>query len=186
MILESHISQWAKTIDLRVKGQVGFKKDFRTIDNLFIFRTLTEQAKFQKKKLYTCFVDLKKAFHTVPRDLLWQVLEGLGISGRILECLRSMYHQDQAYLHHPEEGLTPTFLYRIGVKQGCPFSPLLFGLFIGGLEKRLNALEGDAPLMLGQLAIHLLLYADGLTFMSHIPARLQKQLDVLQAFCCER
>jgi len=38
------------------------------------------------------------------RDLLWQVLEGLGISGRILECLRSMYHQDQACLHHPEEG----------------------------------------------------------------------------------
>ncbi len=119
---------------------------------LFILRTLTKQARFQKKKLYTCFVDLKKAFDTVPRDLLWQVLEGLGISGRILECLRSMCHQEQACLHHPEEGLTPTFLCRIGVKQGCPLSPLLFGLFIDGLEKRLNALEGDAPPMLGPLA----------------------------------
>jgi hypothetical protein len=110
---------------------------------------LTEQAKFQKKELYTCFVDFKKAFDTIPRDLLWQVLEGLGISGHILECLRSMYRQDQACLHHPEEGLTPTFLCRIGVKQGCPLIPLLFGLFIVGLEKRLNALEGDAPPMLG-------------------------------------
>jgi hypothetical protein len=91
MILESRISQWAETNDLRAKGQVGFRKDFKTTDNLFILRTLTEQAKFQKKKLYTCFVDFKKAFDTVPRDLLWQVLEGLGISGRILECLRSMY-----------------------------------------------------------------------------------------------
>jgi len=71
MILESRISQWAKTNDLRAKGQVGFRKDFRTIDNLFILRTLTEQARFQKKKLYTCFVDLKKAFDTVLRDLLW-------------------------------------------------------------------------------------------------------------------
>jgi len=104
--------------------------------------------------------------------LLWQVLEGLGISGRILECLRSMYRQDQACLHHPEEGLTPTFLCRIGVKQGCPFSPLLFGLFIDGLEKRLNALEGDAPPMLGQLAVRLLLYADDLALMSHTPAGL--------------
>jgi len=85
-------------------------------------------------------------------------------------------------LHHPEEGLTPTFLYRIGVKQGCPLSPLLFGLFIDGLEKRLNALEGDAPPMLGQLAVRLLLYANDLALMSHTLAGLQKQLDVCNFF----
>jgi len=185
MILESRISQWAETNDLRAKGHTGFKKDFKTTDNLFILHTLTEQARFQKKKIYTCFVDLKKTFDTIPRDLLWQVLEGLGISGRILECLCFMYHQDQAYLLHPEEGLTPTFFCRIRVKQGCPLSPLLFGLFIDGLEKRLNALEGDTPPILGQLDVRLLLYADDLALMSHTPVRLQKQLDVLQAFCCE-
>jgi hypothetical protein len=186
MILESRISQWAETNDLCAKGQASLRKDFRTIDNLVILHTLTEQARFQKKKLYTCFVDFKKAFNTIPRDLLWQVLQGLGISGRILECLRSMYRQDQARLHHPEEGLTPTFLCRIGVKQGCPFSPLLFGLFTDGLEKRLNVLEGDTPPMLGQLAIRLFLYVDDLALMSHTPVGLQKQLDVLQAFCYER
>ncbi len=108
------------------------------------------------------------------------------MSGRILECLRSMYRQDQACLHHLEEGLTPTFLCRIRVKQGCPLSPLMFGLFIDGLEKRLNALEGDAPPMLGQLAVRLLLYADDLALMSYTPVGLQKQLDVLQTFCYER
>jgi len=120
MILESRFSQWAETNDLHAKGQAGFRKDFKIIDNLFILHTLTEQAKFQKKKLYICFMDFKKAFDTVLRDLLWQVLEGGGISGRILECLHSMYRQYQACLHHPEEGLTPTFLCRIEVKQGCP------------------------------------------------------------------
>ncbi len=72
------------------------------------------------------------------------------------------------------------------MKQGCPLSPLLFGLFINGLKKQLNALEGDAPPMLGQLVVRLLLYADDLALMSHTPVGLQKQLDVLQAFCCER
>jgi hypothetical protein len=131
-------------------------------------------------------VDLKKTFDTVLRDLLWQVLEGLGISGQILKCLRSMCRQNQACLHHLEEGLTPTFFCRIGVKQGCPLNSLQFGLFIDGLEKWLNVLEGDVPPMLGQLAVRLLLYVDDLALMSHIFARLQKQLDVLQAFCCER
>ncbi len=32
----------------------------------------------------------------------------------------------------------------------------------------------------------MLLYADDLVLMSHTPPRLQKQLDVLQAFCYER
>jgi hypothetical protein len=172
MIFESRISQWAETNDLRAKGEAGFRKDFRTTDNLFIFRTFSEQASFQKKKLYTYFVDFKKTFNTVPRDLLWQVLEGLGISGQILECLRSIYHQDQACLHYPEERLTPTFLCPMEVKQGTPLSPLLFGLFIDGLEKWLNALEGDAPPMLGQLAVRLLLYADDLALMSHTLAGL--------------
>jgi len=97
-----------------------------------------------------------------------------------------MYRQDQACLHHPEEGLTPTFLCRIEMKQRCPLNPLLFGLFINGLEKRLNALEGDTPPMLGQLVVCLLLYVDDLILMSHTPTRLQKQLDVLQTFCYER
>jgi hypothetical protein len=47
-------------------------------------------------------------------------------------------------------------------------------------------MEGDAPPMLGQLVVCLLLYEDDLALMSHIPAGLQKQLDVLQTFCCER
>jgi hypothetical protein len=179
MIFESRISQWAETNDLWAKGQAGFRKDFKTTYDLFILCTLTEQARFQKKKLYTCFVDFKKAFDTIPKDLLWQVLEGFSISGRILECLRSMYRQDQACLHHPEEGLAPTFPCRIGVKQGCPLNPLLFGLFIDGLEKRLNALEGDTPPMLGHLVVCLLLYVDDFVLMSHTPAGLQKQLDVL-------
>jgi hypothetical protein len=46
MILESRIIQWAETNDLQAKGQAGFRKDFRTIDNLFILRTFIEQAKF--------------------------------------------------------------------------------------------------------------------------------------------
>jgi len=71
MILKSRITQWAKTNDLRAKGQAGFRKDFKTTYNLFILRILTKQARFQKKKLYTCFVDFKKAFDIVPRDLLW-------------------------------------------------------------------------------------------------------------------
>ena len=99
MILEDRLRRWAEANGLRAQGQAGFRKDHRTTDNLFILRTLIEQNMLAKNKLYCCFVDFRKAFDTVSRDLLWQVLAGLGISGRILDCLQSMYQQDKACLH---------------------------------------------------------------------------------------
>jgi hypothetical protein len=53
--------------------------------------TLIEQNIHKHKKVYCCFMDFRKAFDTVPRDLLWQVLAEMGIVGRFMQCLQSMY-----------------------------------------------------------------------------------------------
>ena len=70
MVLESRATAWAENRRCRAKGQAGFRKDFRTTDQLFIIRTILQQAKHSKRKLYCCFVDFKKAFDLVPRELL--------------------------------------------------------------------------------------------------------------------
>ncbi len=36
MIFDKRLSEWAKQHGLRAKGQVGFRKDYRTTDQLFI------------------------------------------------------------------------------------------------------------------------------------------------------
>jgi len=61
MILDKKLSEWAKQHGLRAKGQVGFHKDYHTIKQLFILRTLIEQSKAKNKPFYCCFVDFKKA-----------------------------------------------------------------------------------------------------------------------------
>jgi len=137
------------------------------------------------KNLYTCFVDFRKTFDTVPREKLWRVLEGIGVGWRFLACLRSMYSQDQACVSHPTEGFSNTFPYTIGVKRGCPLSPLLFGLYIDALESRIIVLAGDDSLDLAGTAVKLLPYADDLVLMSKSLRGLQKQLDELIAFCKE-
>jgi hypothetical protein len=72
------------------------------------------------------------------------------------------------------------------VKQGCPQSPLLFGLYIDALELRIVALAGDDSPKLAGTAVKLLLYVDDLVLMSKSLRGLQKQLDELSAFCKER
>jgi len=84
MILDKRLSEWVEQHGLCAKGQTGFRKDYRTTDQLFILRTLIEHSKAKNKPFYYCFVDLKKAFDTVPREALWQVLAGLGVKGRFL------------------------------------------------------------------------------------------------------
>ena len=64
-----------------LKGQAGFRKDFRATNNIFILRALIDKQKQTRKqgkcgKLHCCFVDFRKAFDTVPRAVLWQVLAG--------------------------------------------------------------------------------------------------------------
>jgi hypothetical protein len=91
MILEARLSSWAKKRGLRARGQAGFKKDFRTTDDLYILRTIIEQNIHKRKTVYCYFVNFRKAFDTMPRDLLWQVLAEVGIVGRFMQCLQSMY-----------------------------------------------------------------------------------------------
>jgi hypothetical protein len=97
-----------------------------------------------------------------------------------------MYSQDSVRVMHPTEGLLAWFSCGIGVKQGCPLSPLLFGLYLDGLEKHLDALDGDSPPQLADIVVKLLLYADDLALMSETPQRLQKQINVLSEFYVER
>jgi hypothetical protein len=114
-------------------------------------------------------VDFRKAFNTVPCDLLWQVLVEMGIVGCFMQCLQNMYSQDNVRVMHPIEGLLARFSCGIGVKQGCPLSPLLFGLYLDRLEKHLNAFDGDSPPQLANIVVKLLLYADDLALMSETP-----------------
>ncbi len=62
MIFDKRLNEWAKQHGFRAKGQIGFHKDYHTIDQLFILRTLIEQSKAKKKPFYCYSVDFKKTF----------------------------------------------------------------------------------------------------------------------------
>ena len=77
----SCLTKWAEATDLRVTRQAGFRQDHRCSDHLLVLRTVIEQKPIVKAPLYTCFVDFKKAYDTVPRDMLWTKLQRIGVHG---------------------------------------------------------------------------------------------------------
>lgn len=51
MVLEARMSKWAEDSELRAQGQAGFRKDYRTTDNVFILQTLIADTRKAKKTL---------------------------------------------------------------------------------------------------------------------------------------
>ena len=102
-----------------------------------------------------------------------------------MDNIKSLYAHDSAAVRS-SQGLSAIFRCLMGVKQGCPLSPTLFGLYVDGLEKHLlETTDIDAPTLRGVL-VPLLLYADDLILVSTSVAGLQKQLDALASFCDQR
>ena len=146
MGLEARVTAWAEHRKCRAQGQAVFRKDFCTTDQIFIIRTLVQQARHAKRKLHCCFVDFKKAFDLVPRDCLWKVLKQRGMAGRVLSSLQSMYTQDGSCIL-TSEGATEMFECSIGVKQGCPASPQAAKRAMFGLLRQCQRLHIHDPIV---------------------------------------
>jgi len=72
----------------------------------------------------------------------------------------------------------------IGVKQGCPLSPTLFGIYIDELKAFLREhIQDSDGCYLHQVLIYILLFADDIVLLSSSPEGLQRQLDALALFC---
>ena len=72
----------------------------------------------------------------------------------------------------------------IGVKQWCPLSPTLFGLYIEKLEVWLSRTNGESVHLAGYV-VKLLLYVDDIILISKITHGLRKHLKALEHFCQE-
>ena len=182
LVLNARLVIWSEEEGKRQPAQTGFRPGLNTSFNIFVLRHFIDEARAKKRKLFTCFVDFRKAYDTVPRDLIWKRLSELGVRGKMLLALKAMYANTQFTIKHNGQ-LGQPFQCNVGVRQGCPLSPLLFGIFI---EQFADMVHREAP-ELGPLLIDgrvpLLFYADDLVLMADSAEKLQQLLDLLASFC---
>ncbi|TWW54874.1 hypothetical protein D4764_0244430, partial [Takifugu flavidus] len=101
--------------------QCGFRPGPGTVDQLYTLRRVLEGAWEFAQPVHMCFVDLEKAFDHVPQGVLYGVLREYGVSGLLIRAVRSLYDRCQSLIRKSN-----SFLVRVGVRQGCPLSPILF------------------------------------------------------------
>ena len=180
IILLNRLMKYIKQKHLISPNQIGFMKGCGTPDHIFLLQTIIEKVvKKGKKRLYAAFIDFKKAYDTVNRDLLLQRLKTLGINGIFLRNIAAMYTKTE-YSIKLNTGHSPNIRSNLGLKQGCPLSPMLFNIYIDDIKEVFD--ESCCPIYFQNEKIYHFLYADDLVLISESSEGLQKSLDKVYQF----
>jgi hypothetical protein len=182
-LMHRRLDDRLEQLGLRAKTQCGFRKGHGTLDALFTLTHAINMARHNKKRLYVVFVDFKKAFDTVRRDVMIARCQQLGVHGQFLDTLVLLYDkvQQQVCIGGDVGRLFNTY---VGTKQGSELSPLLFGMFIDILHELIQMQVPGAGPMLEQLRVPDISYADDVSLIAyddHVQA--QHLLDCLSIFC---
>ena len=161
--------------------QFGFRTDHRTTDSVFVLKSVLSHYKAMgNKPVYSCFIDLSKAFDSINRTDLLYKLGKYGIQGNILQVIQSMY-SDISYSIKSNGKYSTPFKSSLGVKQGCNLGPLLFNLFINDIHDSFDS--ACKPVKMDQQTFNTIAFADDIVVLSETPEGLQNSLDNIQAYC---
>ena len=117
-ILNHRLSSWLENNNILCDEQNGFRRGRSCEEHIHLLYTVLNDRKISKKSSYVCFVDTRKAFDTVEHNLLWYKLQRIGVRGKFLTAIQSLYNEVKCTVCVNND-LTPWFNVEAGVKQGC-------------------------------------------------------------------
>ena len=94
-----------------------------------VIRTLCEKYREGNKPLDMVFVDLEKAYDTVPREVLWRCMRKHNIPAGHLRLVQDMYQGATTRVKY-KRGWSEHFEVGIGLHQGSALSPFLFIMLV--------------------------------------------------------
>ena len=181
-VLNARLVAWLEANGLRASCQAGFRPHLGTEHQLFALRHCVEESRRLHQPLFACFLDFAKAYDSLPRHLLWHIMHCIGVPARFLSAVQSMYKDINCRVNIGG-ALGPRFASCQGVKQGCPLSPTLFGIFIDRFYFMHHTQGYVGPKSRSGRRIPALFYADDGLLLSISADGMHKCCACLDAFC---
>ena len=204
-VVARRLSAYFEAKGLLPEEQCGFRPNRSTTDMIFVVRRLQEIRRKAGVSLFMCFIDLQKAYDTVDRTLLWQVLTRIGVPPQMIAVIQQ-FHDGMRACVRPDDGVcSDWFEVEQGLRQGCVLSPLLFNIFFAAVLTVVLQRFSEEAVILAEL-VHLkepptsmgpqpamdyvvrravwgMLYADDACIVSRSPQGLTKMMEVIVEVC---
>jgi len=109
----------------------------------------------------TCltFVDLRKAYDTVPENKLWNVMRVAGINETYVNAVKHFYENNNSSIKAGNK-VSGSFQVTKGLRQGCAMAPTLFKLHINEALKKWKQRCETMGIPINDKFLYTLLFAD--------------------------
>ncbi|XP_076660673.1 uncharacterized protein LOC143364045, partial [Halictus rubicundus] len=185
IVLEERLEKEVQEKRMVPENQTGFRKEKGTIDNIYVLNYIINRELAKKKgRILGCFIDLKAAFDSVNRSILWKELEERGVSEGIRERIEEVYRETTARVKVGDE-MGEKFWVGRGVRQGCPLSAKLFILFMADLEERMTR-RGKGGVEVRGKMLYTLQYADDLVLLAKEESGMRLMIEEFRMYIKEK
>ncbi len=160
--------------------QNGFRSKRSCTDHIFTLSSIVKNKLQSGQEIFACYVDFRKAFDLVPRELLLYRLLEYGVDGHLYNAIKSIYSNASCSVRI-NGVMSEWFESNQGVKQGDNLSPNLFSIYLNPLIAEMKA--SGIGVNIDNDTICILAYADDLVLLAENEGDLQRLLDILKEWC---
>ncbi|KAH9268765.1 hypothetical protein BASA84_000064 [Batrachochytrium salamandrivorans] len=138
-MVQARLSSLLESNNVLVPEQGGFRTREESTAQVCALMDILRRRQIADLNSHIAFIDISKAFDTVPIHALLFKLRCIGIPTITMNFLSALYSTSNARIRSGSL-LSDPFPVQRGVRQGCPLSGLLFNVFIN------DVLDGVAPI----------------------------------------
>ena len=160
-------------------NQFAYKPNHGTEMSITMLKHITLEYSRRSTPVYTCFMDMSKAFDKVCHSYLFNVMKERGVPDYIINILQNWY-TNQIMNVRWGDAVSSDFHVSCGVKQGSVLSPYLFNIYMDNLSDELSSHKIGC--IVNDQVVNHNIYADDIALFSPSMSGLQKLVNVCNTY----